>query len=511
MRPPFLPTTLAAAVVIILCGCSETMYQSESPVKQPVAGKLVLRGVTVVDTRNGSLTPNMNIVAEAGKIISIAPTGGMAVDASFESIDATGKFVVPGYLDMHAHVLGHPDNPTGNLALMLANGITGYRQMHGSPALLAARRAGTLPLTLDAPVLLASPGQLLTPFNARNQEVAIETVREQKAQGADFIKIGLVSPDVALAVFAEGKRLGIPIAGHVPSDLDVVEASKAGMKSIEHLGPGNGILVACSSDPVALRKLAPKMPAFLKALPFKIPYADQIVTRLLKNVVVNPAAATGPEEIAFIRQTNETFDEEKCKHVVAEFVKNGTWQVPTLIRIRSSQLAFEPEFQSDPNLSYVSKDSVESWKSITNKFSEKLTAESKEMLRKTYLLDLMLVKLLDSAGVKMMTGSDVTGAGWLVPGFSLHQEFDELAKSGLPPLRILQMTTINPAEFLGRMSTMGTVEPGKEANLVLLDANPIESVLHLHKIFAVVRGGFYRSKRDLDVLKSKVLADPPVN
>lgn len=511
MRLPFFPTVLAAAVITILCGCSESMYQNESPIKLPVAGKLVLRGVTVVDTRSGTLAPNMSILAEAGKIASIAPNGSMTVDASVESIDATGKFVVPGYVDMHAHLLGHADNPSGNLALMLANGVTGYRQMHGSPPLLAARRAGTLPLTLNAPVLLASPGQLLTPFNARNKDVAIETVREQKAQGADFIKIGLVSPDVALAVFAEGKRLGIPTAGHVPPDLDVVDASIAGMKSIEHLGPGNGILVACSSDPVALRNLAPKTPAFLKALPFRIPYADELVTRLLKKVVVNPAASTGSEEIAFIRRTNETFDEEKCKHVVAEFVKNGTWQVPTLIRIRSSQLAFEPEFQNDPNLRYVSKESVESWKAITSKFSEKLSAESKEMFRKTYLLDLKLVKLLDSVGVKMMTGSDVTGAGWLVPGFSLHQEFDELARAGLSPLRVLQMTTINPAEFLSRTSTMGSVEPGKEANLVLLDANPIESVQHLHKIFAVVRGGFYRSKQDLDALKSKVLADPAVN
>ena len=140
MRLPFFPTVLAAAVITILCGCSESMYQNESPIKLPVAGKLVLRGVTVVDTRSGTLAPNMSILAEAGKIASIAPNGSMTVDASVESIDATGKFVVPGYVDMHAHLLGHADNPSGNLALMLANGVTGYRQMHGSPALLAALR-----------------------------------------------------------------------------------------------------------------------------------------------------------------------------------------------------------------------------------------------------------------------------------------------------------------------------------------------------------------------------------
>jgi imidazolonepropionase-like amidohydrolase len=104
----------------------------------------------------------------------------------------------------------------------------------------------------------------------------------------------------------------------------------------------------------------------------------------------------------------------------------------------------------------------------------------------------------------MMAGSDAVGAGWLVPGFSLHREFDELEKAGLSPLRVLQMATRNGAEFLGRTSSMGSVEPGKDADLVLLDANPIESVQNLHRIHAVVRSGFYRDRADLEALKARV-------
>jgi imidazolonepropionase-like amidohydrolase len=97
----------------------------------------------------------------------------------------------------------------------------------------------------------------------------------------------------------------------------------------------------------------------------------------------------------------------------------------------------------------------------------------------------------------MMAGSDVGGSGWEIPGFALHQEFDQLAAAGLTPLRILQMTTINAAEFLGRTDSMGTVEPGKNADIVLLRADPVENATHLHDIAGVARDGRYYSSDTL--------------
>ena len=108
-----------------------------------------------------------------------------------------------------------------------------------------------------------------------------------------------------------------------------------------------------------------------------------------------------------------------------------------------------------------------------------------------------MVKLFDEAGVKMLTGSDY-GGGWLVPGYSLHQEFDELSQAGLSPLKILQMATKNGAEFLGKQATMGSVTIGKNADLVMLNANPVENEKNLHQISGVVRGGTYYSKASLD-------------
>lgn len=109
-----------------------------------------------------------------------------------------------------------------------------------------------------------------------------------------------------------------------------------------------------------------------------------------------------------------------------------------------------------------------------------------------------LTKLFDDGGVRMMVGTDGSGQA---PGQSIHQEFDELAKTRLSPLKILQMTTLYPAEFLGRTATMGSIDVGKDADMVLLDSNPVESVQNLHSISGVVRAGFYYSHVDLEALR----------
>jgi imidazolonepropionase-like amidohydrolase len=105
-----------------------------------------------------------------------------------------------------------------------------------------------------------------------------------------------------------------------------------------------------------------------------------------------------------------------------------------------------------------------------------------------------------------MTGDDVGGAEWVIPGFALHREFDEFAAAGVPPLHVLQDATLNPAEYLGTTSTMGTVDEGKNADLVLLDENPLASVQNLHKIYAVVRAGHYFSRQELDSIEALIAA-----
>lgn len=170
--------------------------------------RLVLKGVTIVDTHDGTLARNMTIVIADGKIVRIAAAGVIPADRSARTIDLSGTFVVPSYNDLHAHPLTMAD-PEGALTLMLANGITGVRQLSGSPAMLAARAQGTLVPAVEGPALLDMPGTTLAGPNARSPEVAVAEVRQQKAQGADYIKFIDMPPDVFFAAAAECTKQGL--------------------------------------------------------------------------------------------------------------------------------------------------------------------------------------------------------------------------------------------------------------------------------------------------------------
>jgi imidazolonepropionase-like amidohydrolase len=495
---------LKCAAVLIglslpLLGCRKQLPQRVTAV--PIAGKLRFDDVTIVDTQTGELKPGMSIVTDAGRIVAIAPTESMIAETFVPTIDATGKFAVPGYNNMHVHVLDQ-ENSSALLALMLIQGVTGFRQMSGSPELLEQRRKGTLPIGKDAPALLAMPGSILTPFNAGSVSSANTLIDEEKREGADFIKVGLVSPEVFFAAIAQAKRVGLPALGHLQEGVDAGQASQAGFRTIEHLGPGDSIWIACSTDQARLQADAAAHPA-MKALPFRIPsFVERLVMGHVRKILVNPAAFEKPEDAARLQKALNTYDEEKCRTLAARFVENDTWHVPTLVRLRTQELIDSPEYQTDPALRTMKPDAVKEWREVTDKF-DNLPPSMRATFHEAYPRQLALTKLLDRAGVPMMAGTDDGGR---VPGQSLHQEFDELSKAGLSPLKILQMTTLKPAQFLGRTATMGTIDVGKNADMVLLDGDPIKSVQNLHRIHGVVRAGFYYSDTDLNALETRIEA-----
>jgi imidazolonepropionase-like amidohydrolase len=192
-------------------------------------GEFVVRDVTVVDVADGSRCSGLDIRISGGTITEIGAVGQNA--AGVTVVDGAGAFVVPGYVDAHAHALNDPGRVAGAYALMLANGITGFRQLSGSPKLLKDRKAGRLPAPPGAPALLATAGTLLTPLNSATPADAAAEVRAQHEQGADFIKAGLTSRDSFLAALSEATRVGMPLAGHLPGDVDPREAARGGMRA----------------------------------------------------------------------------------------------------------------------------------------------------------------------------------------------------------------------------------------------------------------------------------------
>lgn len=482
------------AAALVLAGTA--MAASAQDLNDQGKGDLLLDGVTVVSTADGSLQRNMAVLVQDGRIVRVARAGTVKADIGIRRVQARGKFVVPGYLDMHAHPLNSP-TPQGALALMLAYGITGFRQMSGTPPLLAARSAGRLAFGPDAPALLATPGTVLAGPLATNPAAAVAEVDRQKAQGADFIKVVDLRPAAFNAALARATAVGLTFGGHLPPDVDVRDAARRGMRHIEHLGPNDSLLLGCSTAEAAIRAeaaAAPPQPA--TTVNFQAPASA------VKRLVVNPMLSLPPPALARESRVLATYDDAKCRALAHDLAAAGVWQVPTLVRLRDMELADDPTLAAQPELRFVPADDRALWRDVAGEFTTRLSAADRATLKALWARQLKLTKLFDQAGVPMMAGTDL-GGQWIVAGVSLHQEFDLLGQAGLSPLRVLQMTTIDGARFLHREARMGSVTAGREADLVLLDANPVAAIANLHKLFGVVRAGRYYDRAALNELKSK--------
>lgn len=479
----------AAAVVASLLGACAIGDPSPGVPPVDVAQGTVIDNITVVDTRDGSTSPGMTLVLDQGRIARLLPTHPLRplrVASGVTRVDGSGQYVVPGYLDMHTHAMPAPGQPQTHWPVLLAHGITGVREMSGSPAQIERARqlnADSAAGRVDAPEVLQMPADLV----AGNPPVAavVAMVGQHKAAGADFIKLINANREATLALIKEAGRQGLGVAGHLPIAISSVDASQAGMRAIEHLGSGLGILLDCAADEAAIRR------SMLSGGAARPPFPP--------TFVISPTLYRAVEAPLYQRLL-ESFDAAKCQAVTQGLARQQTWQVPTLLRLKTMATSGDAAWRSDPGLAYVDKTTRALWQSLGEQYASQVPAAAAAIFRAHFAANQRLTGLMLKNGVKLLAGSDLGGI-WIVPGASLHQEFAELAAAGLSPLQVLQSTTLNGAEFLGRQASMGTVAEGKTADLVLLDANPLASVAHLGRISGVVLKGRYFSKAQLDAMK----------
>ncbi len=494
-----------AIVLALAMTITCALWPEPLPAKQHMepAAPLRIDHVTIVDVDTGRLVPDQSILVAAGRIAQIAAFGSVDDQPGVRRIDAAGQYVVPGYNNMHSHILTTA-HPAAGLALMLSEGVTGFRQMNGSDRLLQLRRESRLPLNENTPALLVTPGDLVLPFNVASAAEAQALVRHQKAAGADFIKVGATTPPLLYAILSAARTDAVPVVGHLPEGIDPVRASRSGFHSIEHLGPGDTLWIGCSSKKATLMAEAERHPS-VGAPPFPIPAFAQkllspLVPQLMARRLLNPAAFEEEEDVARLQRAFDSYEPGECRALAQALARNGTWMVPTLVRLRSQYLQDSPEYRTDPVIPYLEPQAYRAWVKVAGIFAA-LPERSRRTFREGYDRSLALTALLADAGVPMMTGTD---GSYQTPGMSMGQEFRELARAGLSPLKILQMATRDPSIFLGRTATMGSVAVGKNADLVILSGNTLSDVSNLNHIVGVVRSGHYHSRDDLQHMRERI-------
>ena len=416
---------------------------------------------------------------EGDRIVAVArriqPPRGAQV------IDARGKFLIPGLWDMHMH-LGLPDT---FFPLLVAHGVTGVREMFSGIPLPEIQRWRANPGVprivasgfLDGPLMLSSglipPGAIAV----GTPDQATFAVRLLARSGYDFLKVYNSLPREAyFAIAREARARGIPFAGHVPEEVSPAEAAEAGQRSQEHL---INILLACSTQEEALR-----------AERIRVMYSDRISGEERLRLLGFPKA-----EGLF-----DTYSPEKAANLFATFVRTGTWQVPTLALLHG--FAYGDDFVKDPRARYL----PESWRRTAHprdkSYMQGLTPQQFDALvaRIRALLERheKLAGDMHRAGVQFLAGTDTSLTNPVIPGAGLHLELALLVESGFTPYQALETATRNPARYLGMLDWLGTIEPGKAADLVLLDADPLADIHNTEKIRAVVMRGRYFPRAELD-------------
>jgi imidazolonepropionase-like amidohydrolase len=445
---------------------------------------LAITHVTLIDATGSAPHPDTTVLIADHRIASVGPSKAIDIPRSARVLDATGKFLIPGLADMHVHLTGS-NEPAGSrefiLPLLITNGITAVRDMGGYLESLIplrhdieqGKRLGPQ-IFFAGPYLDGSPPSFQPSLVVTNSVEASEDVHQLVARGVDFIKVqSILSREAYFAIARACHQEHITFVGHVPDRVTAAEASDAGQKSIEHL---TGVLRGCAKDEPHLMR-------------------EQLRSGGQKKTPAQSVA----RQLAWERELLQTYSGQKAAELNGKFVRNQTWQVPTLILLRN--VAY-PTSETDPitkdsRTKYVPRSLLEKWlASLVNRTkSGRRDVLNRELLQKS----IDVVGLMQSLGVRIMAGTD-TGAPYVFPGSALHDELALLVQAGLTPMQALQAATKNPADFLGKTKTQGTVEQGKFADLLLLDANPLDDIRNTEKIRAVVLRGKLLDRNELDAL-----------
>ena len=409
------------------------------------ADTLVFRNVNVISMTSTKVAANQSVVVTGGRIVSVSSKAKYGEGAKV--IDAKGKYLLPGLAEMHGHVppMNAPNNLTEDvLFLYVANGITTVRGMLGHSGQLELREKANTSRIVSPTLYLAGPSFNGNSVNSTQE--ARDKVKQQKQEGWDLLKIhpGLTRDEYdAMADMAA--REGIRFGGHVPAEVGLLHAIEKGQETFDHI---DGYVEALNGDkgPVDAKQLA-----------------------------------------GLVKKSKDA----------------GVWIVPTsaLWEVLFSTIPLET-LTAYPELKYAPPGAVDAWvKAYNNRLDQMPREAANNIIRNR----VTILRELHKGGVEVLMGTDAPQQ-FSIPGFSLHRELLRMRDAGMSNYEILKSGTVNVGEYFKATDAFGTIEPGKRADLILLEANPLDDIANVSKIAGVMTRGKWLPRSEIDAGLAKIAA-----
>jgi imidazolonepropionase-like amidohydrolase len=435
-------------IFVLTTGTSCFIHAQTAPAKSEVPA-VAFVDVNVLPMQSEQILRNQTVVVRGDRIAEVGPTARVKAPEGAVRVDGRGKYLMPGVAEMHAHI-PPPTSPAqfteSVLFLYVANGVTTVRGMLGAPNQLELRARANRGDLLSPTLYLAGPSFSGNSIESADQ--AAQKVREQKSEGWDLLKVhpGLTREEFD-AMARTAREVGIRFAGHVPAEVGLMHALEMGQETIDHL---DGY-------------------------------------------------------IEYLGGGNAPVDEARLVEVAEKTKAKGAWVVPTMVLWET--LLGVPTLENLsglPELKYMPAQQVTGWVDAHKKrlgspqFNRAQVVQVAANRKR-------LLKALSQRGVLILLGTD-SPQQFSVPGFSIHRELQAMAEAGMTPFEILRSGTRNVGDYFKDKDRFGTVEAGKRADLVLLEANPLQNLANFARRSGVMVRGRWLAEKEIRERLEKIAA-----
>jgi imidazolonepropionase-like amidohydrolase len=432
-------------------------------------------GVNVIPMDRERILRNQTVIVRDGIIAEIGDVKRIKVPRAARRIEGKGKFLIPGLTDMHVHLFSDDEFPDAlaedELKIMVAQGVTTIRLMTGTPEQLVLREKSRRGEILAPTIYAASPqfiGKKSTnAYVVTNETEARRSVRLAKQDGYDYLKVTTnVKPEVYEAIIDEAAKQKIRVVGHADSRTIGLQRALKARQQIEHL--------------------------------------DSYLEALLPD---NSPLQGSVSDIYLYQPKNweslDVLDESKIPEIARATVRSNPFSTPTLHLFKSTFGVgrSEESIRAQPDIRFYPQKMIDFWLGVNKRYWAR--AASPERRTRYVAIRNKIVKAIYDAGGKIMAGSD-TPEWLLLYGYTLHRELRALNEAGLSNYATLAAATRNPAEFFGTIKTTGTIEKGKRADLVLLEADPLENISNTERRAGVMLKGRWLNQAELDKMLDEI-------